>query len=250
MAGRGSRGEEDALRQRVGQMEAQLAEVREEMRGIRAEVVGLLAEKLAQLHQDNETLRYELGSRVNGARTALDAQLPELRALLSAERTAAERALREILDMRRAEAEARLAEREARDARAARPPAAAEECHDLFARAAGVARAGVVCHRDTWSFVVEHAARAEHFRLPAEVVEREDGTVEAQLSGRTLIAVIDALWHVQHDPGASAATYALAGEIRSRIDDALSGGQETARVVIDGRAHRSDTAHPQLPEIP
>ncbi|WP_052848269.1 hypothetical protein [Streptomyces avicenniae] len=242
------RGEDDALRRRVGQMESQLAEVREEMRGIRADVMGLLGEKLAQLHQDNETLRYELGSRVNGARTALDAHLPELRTLLIAERTAAERALNEIIAMRRAEAEARLAEREARDARATRPPAESGECHDLFARAAGIARAGVVCHRDIWSFLVEHAAGGEHFRLPAEVVEREDGTVEAHLSGRTLIAVIDALWRVQHDPAASPATYALAGEIRARIDEALTGGQETARVVIDGHAQRSGAGHPQLPE--
>lgn len=112
---------------------------------------------------------------------------------------------------------------------------------NLLELAAVVACSKLVCHRDTWAFVVEQAAQAEHFRLPAGIDERADGTIEADISGRTLIAVIGALWRTQHSP-VSEETGALAKQVYRRIHEALqglapaeSGAQRVTRVLIDDR---------------
>ncbi|MFF7365449.1 hypothetical protein [Streptomyces sp. NPDC008125] len=62
-------------------------------------------------------------------------------------------------------------------------------------RAAGVASATLVCHRDTWEFVAAQSGSHPHFRPPA-LEEREDGLIAAVLSGRSLVAMILALYSV------------------------------------------------------
>ncbi|UCM87598.1 hypothetical protein [Streptomyces marincola] len=125
-----------------------------------------------------------------------------------------------------------------------------EDHGGLLDRAAGISYATIVCHRDTWSFLVEQAARTEHFRLPAGIKEDEHGLIEADVSARTLLAAIDALRQAAHDARASDITRALARRVHHRIGDALkeleppAGGQSAvARIVIDDRPPRA-ALHP------
>lgn len=67
-----------------------------------------------------------------------------------------------------------------------------EELERLLDAAAGIAYAEVFCHRDTYDFIVTAASSMEHFRLPAIVAEKED-LIEARLSGRSLVAIIEVL---------------------------------------------------------
>lgn len=60
-------------------------------------------------------------------------------------------------------------------------------------RAARVASATLVCHRDTWEFVAAQVGSHPHFRTPS-LEEREDGRVAAVLSGRSLVAMLLALY--------------------------------------------------------
>ncbi|MFI8200395.1 hypothetical protein ACIF6K_28375 [Streptomyces sp. NPDC085942] len=64
-----------------------------------------------------------------------------------------------------------------------------------ISRAARVASATVVCHRDTWEFVATQAGSHPHFRPPA-LEDRENGLVAAVLSGRSLVAMLLALYQV------------------------------------------------------
>jgi hypothetical protein len=120
-----------------------------------------------------------------------------------------------------------------------------EEREKLLGLAAGVARAEVVCHRDTWAFIVERASRGEHFRLPTDISEQPDGTVEVDVSGRSLIAVVDELWQVQREPGTSEGTRRMAARVYRQAGEALqearqapetdSGERRVVRIVIDDR---------------
>ncbi|MEU7154244.1 hypothetical protein AB0B15_40475 [Streptomyces sp. NPDC045456] len=62
-------------------------------------------------------------------------------------------------------------------------------------RAGKVASATVVCHRDTWEFVAAQVGSHPHFRTPA-LEERENGLVAAVLSGRSMVVMLLALYHV------------------------------------------------------
>lgn len=65
-----------------------------------------------------------------------------------------------------------------------------------ISRAARVASATLVCHRDTWEFVAAQAGSHPHFRPPA-LEDRENGLVAAVLSGRSLVAMLLALYQVE-----------------------------------------------------
>ncbi|MGW9594687.1 hypothetical protein ACWHLZ_30835 [Streptomyces chartreusis] len=60
-------------------------------------------------------------------------------------------------------------------------------------RAGKVASATLVCHRDTWEFVAAQVGSHPHFRTPS-LEERENGLVAAVLSGRSLVAMLLALY--------------------------------------------------------
>ncbi len=62
-------------------------------------------------------------------------------------------------------------------------------------RAGRVASATLVCHRDTWEFVAAQVGSHPHFRTPS-LEERENGLVAAVLSGRSLVAMLLALYRV------------------------------------------------------
>lgn len=113
--------------------------------------------------------------------------------------------------------------------------------HDLLAHAAGIANAELLCHADTWAFITEQASRGEHFRMPVAVTaDGHDNTVTIRFSGRTLIAIADALWEVTQTPGVPPGTHQLAAQTYNRVHGALAdtgpaGTGSTVRIVIDDR---------------
>lgn len=62
-------------------------------------------------------------------------------------------------------------------------------------RAGKVASTTLVCHRDTWEFVATQVGSHPHFNPPS-LEERENGLVAAVLSGRSLVAMLLALYRV------------------------------------------------------
>ncbi|MER7794850.1 hypothetical protein [Streptomyces sp. NPDC097640] len=225
------------------------ADIRNDIRDTHREIVASVAQLtetvqngLAELRDQNRDLRQTV--------ERVQADLTIARQETQQARTETEAALREAAEARAATLEAARQQ----DTAAAPTQAAGEDSSDfdqLLGLAAGVAYAEVICHRDTWAFLIEQASRGEHFRLPADISEQADGRVEVDVSGRTLIAILDALWETQRAPQTPAGTRHLAAQVYKRIGEALqrvtpgvgpaargdAAGQESpvTRIIIDDR---------------
>ncbi|MFC9111406.1 hypothetical protein ACFTXV_25060, partial [Streptomyces harbinensis] len=119
------------------------------------------------------------------------------------------------------------------------PPRATEEHGRLLQEAARISRAELVCHRDTWDFIVGRADGHPHFRTPAELAVDQDERVTAAVSGRSLIAALITLWETQHAASPASAEWALATSLYARIQDGLSKlarEGSTVRIALDDRA--------------
>ncbi|MFG3016770.1 hypothetical protein ACGFZB_41225 [Streptomyces cinerochromogenes] len=96
-------------------------------------------------------------------------------------------------------------------------------------RAGSVASATLVCQRDTWEFVAAEVGNHPHFRTPT-LEERTEGLVAAVLSGRSLVAMLLALYKVAEEnagvTGANErvakANWAMASEVYIETARALS----------------------------
>ncbi|MGK5450033.1 hypothetical protein [Streptomyces radiopugnans] len=120
---------------------------------------------------------------------------------------------------------------------------------ELLLNAAGVSRAELVCHRDTWEFLLAQAARHPRFRVPGTVEEdAEHGLVWTHLSGPSLIAALISLWKTREEPSEEVdADWAMAavlyGRIRDRLTEAGPGdGRRTVRIVLDDGDGPEETA--------
>lgn len=244
----GSRDVREALEAVGGVLQHQVQEIGRAVTDARETLINQLTDVRADLRQRIDDTRRETGdtrAEVAEARreiATLRAAVEGWRAEASAARVAAEEARR-------------AAEEQARGAVLAEPEPAVEappvpapgpdaaEHEQLLRAAAGITYAEILCHRDTWAFVVEQAARAEHFRVPAAVDERADGTIGVDLSGRSVMAALDALWHTRRATDASAGTRALAERVYERVRAALDGinpadtaeDRAAVRIVIDDR---------------
>ncbi|MGW4750645.1 hypothetical protein ACWEPR_39020, partial [Streptomyces sp. NPDC004290] len=67
----------------------------------------------------------------------------------------------------------------------------------LLLKAAGVASAELVAHRDTWEWLAALAVDHSHFRTPPSVEDIKEGRVQTVLSGRSLIALLIELWNTR-----------------------------------------------------
>lgn len=205
------------LQQAIGGLQSTVGEVNRDT----GDALRALTQQLTEMQQAVHQVRHEVTS------ARLDAQ---------AARSAAEAA------QKKAPAVCGVPERAAppQPGVPAAPSPDGEAHGKLLTRAAGVAHVVLVCHRDTWDFVVKHASRGEHFRLPVNVceVEQGSGVVEAVVSGRSLLAVAGQLYQVQRSAG-SAETQCMAGEVYGRIGEALAraepGAGDLVRIVIDDR---------------
>ncbi|QLE70567.1 hypothetical protein FGW37_02160 [Streptomyces rectiverticillatus] len=236
-----------------------------------------LREGFQELRRQNDGLRQELGGGLGGRLGELHEELRDLRRALTEVRedvaeTRRENAalLQELRAACREAAEGPSAPRKAGPAphpgpvppadagaevsvkvsEGAQPEAGEETLEKRLEKAAGIGAADLVCHRDTWAYIVEQAARNAHFRVPGEVSAGEDGQARVVVSGRSLMAILTALHAVMHQgPGGDPGDCALATKFYERIaavvdtvrpdDRQGAGGREAARartvIVIDDR---------------
>ncbi|MFE4336822.1 hypothetical protein ACFRQM_48120 [Streptomyces sp. NPDC056831] len=110
-------------------------------------------------------------------------------------------------------------------------------------RAAGIALAELVCHRDTWEYLTGLSTNQTHFRTPPNVDDIKDGRVRVALSGRSLIA----LWDTRDQTEFLTADWALAATAYDRfvneLDTVGRGTQHTVRITLDDGA---PVAQPEL----
>ncbi|MFB7209164.1 hypothetical protein [Streptomyces sp. NPDC056255] len=104
-------------------------------------------------------------------------------------------------------------------------------------KAAGVALAELVCHRDTWEYLTGLSTNQTHFRTPPNVDDIKDGRVRVALSGRSLIALLIALWDTRDKAEFLTADWALAATAYDRfaaeLDTVGRGTQHTVRITLD-----------------
>ncbi|WP_329460767.1 hypothetical protein [Streptomyces sp. NBC_01497] len=106
----------------------------------------------------------------------------------------------------------------------------------LLLKAAGVASAELIAHRDTWEWLTALAVDHGHFRTPPSVEDIKEGRVQTVLSGRSLIALLIELWNTRSTATPLQGDWALATTSYNRIAAELAGidGQgETIRIVLD-----------------
>ncbi|MFF3343211.1 hypothetical protein [Streptomyces flavidovirens] len=106
----------------------------------------------------------------------------------------------------------------------------------LLLKAAGVASAELVLHRDTWEFLSSLAVDHGHFRTPPAVEDVKEGRIQTALSGRSLIAILIELWDTRTTATVLEADWALATTAYNRIAAELAGATgsgETIRITLD-----------------
>ncbi|OMI34426.1 hypothetical protein [Streptomyces sparsogenes] len=212
----------NAIKQGLDGIKASIDEIRNDTQRT-SNAAETLSGRIDNLHSEIQGLRGD----IERLRTSVEATTRAV-----ADGRSDERILGEIADLRAAvegcradAAEARQAatevpQAEQQQAQAATGEADTGDFDKLLDLAAGVAYAEISCHRDTWDFLVAQSSRGQHFRLPG-MVEEKDCLIDADLSGRTLIAVLDALWHTQRNPDVEPGTRRLAAKVYGRIGDAL-----------------------------
>lgn len=248
-------GLQEVLTEAIDQKIASIGNTIDEIRGTAqrtSESTGALSGRVDNLHSEIQGLRVEVNRLQDTTRTAAAVrsddrvlrELADLRATIEGWRAdAVEQAQRAAAAASQVEEQQSLAVPDAPDP---------GDFDELLALAAGVAYAEISCHRDTWDFLVAQSSRGQHFRLPGAVRE-DDCLIDADLSGRTLIAVLDALWHTQHDQEAEPGTRHLAAKVYGRIGDALRGvnpGGSPERVRRHGGPNQPDVTRIVIDDRP
>lgn len=106
----------------------------------------------------------------------------------------------------------------------------------LLLKAAGVASAELIAHRDTWEWLAALAVAHSHFRTPPSVEDIKEGRIQTVLSGRSLIALLIELWNTRSTATPLQGDWALAMTTYNRIAAELTdvtGQGETIRIVLD-----------------
>ncbi|MGW2964982.1 hypothetical protein ACWDGI_41955 [Streptomyces sp. NPDC001220] len=119
-------------------------------------------------------------------------------------------------------------------------------------QAAGIASAKVICHRDTWSFLIEQTSQHSHFRVPERINDLDDGMIETFLSGRSVLADLVTMRKVREtsvQDEEDMATWALACAIYRRtqlaVTDTTHGrpaGAQVTTIVLDDRPQATGEA--------
>jgi hypothetical protein len=114
-----------------------------------------------------------------------------------------------------------------------------DEHSQLLRQAARVSSAVLLCHRDTWGFITARASRHPHFRVPPQVADTGHERVRANVSGRSLIALLISLFSVKSTSREGDGDRELADTIYQRISDnltALDGDGPPVTIVLDDRS--------------
>ncbi|WP_406407278.1 hypothetical protein OG923_03545 [Streptomyces halstedii] len=120
-----------------------------------------------------------------------------------------------------------LAERlpaEARDenAEGQERPVADPEHSRVLTQAAGISSAVLVCHRDLWELLSGWAGGHPHFRMPPQIADRGENRIAADISGRSLIAVLISLSRLRHTATEGDGDRELAEAVYQRIANSLA----------------------------
>lgn len=109
--------------------------------------------------------------------------------------------------------------------------------------AASIGSTRLVCHRDTWEFVIGQTSTHKHFRTPGRISDLGEGQIEAYLSGRSLLAVLAAMRETYRGRDVDMATWALAFAVYQRTLDAVEAARRDVgssgaltTIVLDDRA--------------
>ncbi|MBB0245887.1 hypothetical protein FNQ90_17675 [Streptomyces alkaliphilus] len=112
--------------------------------------------------------------------------------------------------------------------------------------AASIATARLICHRDTWQFLLDHTVRHPHFRVPDRVTDLAGGRTEAFLSGRSLLAVLVTTRDLHREGAADPVGRALAGTVHKRARQAVADTGPGAPGAYTGRG---DEGNPEVTTI-
>ncbi|MET8566436.1 hypothetical protein ABZV75_39995 [Streptomyces flaveolus] len=114
----------------------------------------------------------------------------------------------------------------------------------LLLKAAGVASAELIAHRDTWEWLAALAADHSHFRTPPSVEDIKEGRIQTVLSGRSLIALLIELWNTRSTAIPLQSDWALATttykRIAAKLTDVTGQGETICIVLDDGLPHEAD----------
>ncbi|MGP3969786.1 hypothetical protein [Streptomyces sp. 6N223] len=131
-----------------------------------------------------------------------------------------------------------------------------EQHRQLLTRAARIASARLVCHQDTLDWLASQAGAHPHFRLPAQITDQDEGRIAANVSGRSLIAVLITLHTTRHTAADGDGDWALATTCYDRVADSLAsltetGGHRPTIVLDDGTAALTepDRARTDSPDV-
>lgn len=127
--------------------------------------------------------------------------------------------------------------------------AGSQEHRKCLLRAARISSATVRCHRDTWEFLIAITGAHPHFRHPHKVTDETDGLIAADLSGRSLIAVLISLHKAKHeddDHGDWALAAAFYERITEHLADLGTNGKRVS-IALDDRADGAEGNDPAAP---
>ncbi|MFJ7200943.1 MULTISPECIES: hypothetical protein [unclassified Streptomyces] len=92
----------------------------------------------------------------------------------------------------------------------------------VLTQAAGISSAVLVCHRDLWELLSGWAGGHPHFRMPPHIADQGENRIAADISGRSLIAVLISLATLRHTATEGDGDGELAGAVYQRISDSLA----------------------------
>ncbi|MER7794852.1 hypothetical protein [Streptomyces sp. NPDC097640] len=119
----------------------------------------------------------------------------------------------------------------------------AQDAHEaLLIKAAGIGQTHLICHMDTWNFIIEQCSigqRSTHFNPPAAdtLSVEERGMVTVPVSGRTLAAILDQMNEDSLSGALPTVTPAVATAVRDAILEALDSDDRLPVVIIDSHPY-------------
>ncbi|MEU6860912.1 hypothetical protein AB0B28_18805 [Glycomyces sp. NPDC046736] len=131
-----------------------------------------------------------------------------------------------------------------------------QQREDRLEKAAGISNVELVCHRDTWAFVVDKSSLRTSWRTPSEDCVSDEGNdmLRVRLSGPQLVLVLFSMAEEAGYGGSfgvapfvgdrviARRVYDLAASVVDSIDLDAQGGRDIPPIVIDDRV--ADTPEP------
>ncbi|WP_405462186.1 hypothetical protein OG333_01850 [Streptomyces anulatus] len=125
--------------------------------------------------------------------------------------------------------------------------AADPEHSRVLTQAAGISSAVLVCHRDLWELLSGWAGGHPHFRMPPQIADQGENRIAANISGRSLIAVLISLSHLRNTATEGDGDRELAEAVYQRIGNSLAAlspddGPLVTITLDDRTPHTGDTS--------